>query len=100
MLRVRAVTPLEGRSVRLTLSDGSDVERDLTDLLDGPVFVRIAAEDAVFRRVRAIDGTLVWPGDVDIAPETLIWDGPTPADEATRRPESFLRPRSPSRSTR
>jgi Protein of unknown function (DUF2442). len=55
-LRVRAVTPLEGRSVRLTLSDGSDVERDLTDLLDGPVFVRIAAEDAVLRRVRAIDG--------------------------------------------
>lgn len=42
MLRVCAVTPLEGRSVRLTLSDGTDVERDLTDLLDGPVFVRIA----------------------------------------------------------
>jgi hypothetical protein len=95
MLRVRAVTPLEGRSVRLTLSDGTDVERDLTDLLDGPVFVRIAAEDAVFRRVRAIDGTLVWPGDVDIAPETLIWDGPTPADEAIRRPKRFLRPQPP-----
>ncbi len=74
MLRVRAVTPLEGRSVRLTLSDGTDVERDLTDLLEGPMFDRIAAEDAMFRRVRAIDGTLVWPGDVDIAPETLIWD--------------------------
>jgi uncharacterized protein DUF2442 len=100
MLRIRAVTPLEGRSVLLTLSDGTDVERDLTDLLDGPVFVRIAAEDAVFRRVRAIDGTLVWPGDVDIAPETLIWDGPTPVDEATRHPETYLRPRSPSRSTR
>jgi hypothetical protein len=95
MLRVRAVTPLEGRSVRLTLSDGSDIERDLTDLLDGPVFVRIAAEDAVFRRVRAVDGTIVWPGDVDIAPETLIWDGPTPADEANRRPERFLRPQPP-----
>lgn len=95
MLRIRAVAPLEGRSVRLTLSDGTDVERDLTDLLDGPVFVRIASEDAVFRRVRAIDGTLVWPGDVDIAPETLIWDGPTPADEATRSPEPFLRPQMP-----
>ena len=95
MLRVRAVTPLAGRSVRLTLSDGSDIERDLTDLLDGPVFVRIAAEDDFFRRVRAIDGTIVWPGDVDIAPETLIWDGPTPPDEATRRPEPFLRPQPP-----
>lgn len=100
MLRIRAVEPLPGRSVRLTLSDESEVERDLTDLLDGPVFVHIAAEDAVFRQVRAIDGTLVWPGDVDIAPETLIWDGPTPADEASRRPERYLRPRSPSRSRR
>ena len=95
MLRIRAVEPLQGRSVHLTLSDESEVERDLTDLLDGPVFVRIAAEDVVFRQVRAIDGTLVWPGDVDIAPETLIWDGPTPADEATRRPERFLRPQPP-----
>lgn len=100
MLRIRAVEPLQGRSVRLTLSDESEVERDLTDLLDGPVFVRIAAEDAVFRQVRAIDGTLVWPDDVDIAPETLIWDGPTPADQASRRPERFLRPRSPNRSRR
>ena len=37
-------------------------------ITDGPVFVRIAAEDAFFRQVCAIDGTLVWPGDVDIAP--------------------------------
>jgi hypothetical protein len=91
MLRVRAVSPLAGRSVRLTLTDGTVVDRDLTDLLDGPVFERIASDDTVFRRVRALDGTIVWPGDVDIAPETLIWDGPTPADEATRRPEAILR---------
>lgn len=96
MLRIRAVTPLQGRSVRLTLSDGSIVDRDLTDLLDGPVFVRVAEDDGFFRRVRAVDGTIAWPGDVDIAPETLIWDGPTPVDETARRPEPFLRPRSPS----
>jgi hypothetical protein len=95
MLEIRRAVPLEGRTVRLTLSDGSIVERDLTDLLDGPVLQRIAADDAVFRRVRAHDGTIVWPGDVDLAPETLIWDGPTPADEATRRPAPFLRPQRP-----
>ena len=97
MLRVRAVEPLPGRSVRLTLTDGSVVERDLTDVLDGPVFAPIAADDAQFRRVRAIDGTLVWPGDVDIAPETLIWDGPDPGPAETRRPAAFLRPQVPRR---
>ena len=101
MLEITAVEPLEGRIVRLTLSDGAVVERDLTDLLQGGgIFEPIAADDAAFRRVSVDYGTIVWPGDVDIAPETLIWDGPYPEDESTRRPEPFLRPRSPSRSTR
>lgn len=95
MLEIQAVKPLIGRVVRLTLSDGTVVERDLTDLLVGPVFEPIVASDDLFRRVDVDYGTLVWPGDVDIAPETLIWDGPYPRDEATRRPEAFLRPRRP-----
>jgi hypothetical protein len=97
MLEIRAVKPLGGRLVRLTLSDGSVVERDLTDLLLGPVFEPIVSDDALFRRVRVDYGTLVWPGDVDIAPETLIWDGPYPQDEGRRRPEPFLRPQRPPR---
>jgi len=95
MLEIRDVVPLDGRTVRLTLSDGEVVIRDLSDLLRGPLFDSIASDDATFRRVAVDYGTLVWPGDVDIAPETLIWDGPSPADEGIRRPEPFLRPRSP-----
>ena len=98
MLEINAVEPLEGRAVRLTLSDGSVVVRDLSDLLDGVgVFERISFDDAAFREVYVDYGTLVWPGDVDIAPETLIWDGPYPTEHG-RRPKPFLRPRSPSRS--
>lgn len=95
MLEIREVAVLEGRAVRLTLSDGEVVVRDLTDLLHGPLFDRIAADDEVFRDVAVGYGTLVWPGEVDIAPETLIWDGPTPTDESARRPEPFLRPQPP-----
>ena len=96
MLEVAAVVPLEGRVVRMTLSDGTVVERDLTDLLaGGGVFASIAEDDSAFRRVSVDYGTLVWPGDIDIAPETLIWDGPTPKDEPRRRPEPFLRPQPP-----
>ena len=98
MLEIDAVEPLHDRLVRLTLSDGSVVVRDLGDLLDGRgVFARITTDDAAFRQVYADYGTIVWPGEVDLAPETLIWDGPPPADEATRTPEPFLRPRKPPR---
>jgi Protein of unknown function (DUF2442) len=95
MIRISDVRPLEGRMVRLTLTDGSVVERDLSALLDGVgVFERISFDDAAFREVYVDYGTLAWPGEVDIAPETLIWDGPDPADE-NRRPEPFLRPQRP-----
>ena len=94
LCRVRTAIPLEGRRLRLTLTDGSVVERDVQDLLWGPVFERLRTDDALFRRVRARYGTVTWPGDLDLAPETLIWDGPDPDDER-RRPEAFLRPRSP-----
>ena len=47
-----------------------------------------------FRQVRARNGTVTWPGDLDLAPETLIWDGPDPNDDG-RRPAEFLAPRSP-----
>lgn len=49
MLEIRDVEPLEGRTVRLTLSDGEVVVRDLSDLLHGPLFDRIAADDRAFR---------------------------------------------------
>jgi len=99
MLRVRNAVPLEGRRLRLTLTDGCVVERDIQDLLWGPVFDRLRTDDELFRRVRARYGTVTWPGNIDIAPETLIWDAPDPADH-TERPKPFLRPRSPSHSSR
>ena len=96
MLEVTAVEPLQDRVVRLTLSNGDVVERDLGALLDGVgVFTRISFDDAAFREVYVDYGTIAWPGEVDIAPETLIWDGPYPADESTRSPEPFLRPQKP-----
>lgn len=79
MLEIAAVEPLDGRVVRLTLSDGRVIVRDLSDLLDGRgVFERITNDDAAFREVYVDYGTIAWPGEVDLAPEMLIWDGPYP----------------------
>src|SRR5258708_5139248 len=95
MLRISGVQPLGGRRVQLTLTDGSIVERDLGSLLDGAgVFAQISRDDAAFRRVYVDGGTLAWPGDLDIAPETLIWDGPDP-NQPSVRPATFLRPQRP-----
>jgi len=100
MLRIRAATPLEGRRLRLTLADGSVVERDISEFIAwGEIYERLATDDAYFRRVRVRYGTVTWPGNVDIAPELMIWGGPDPADDDDRRPPAFMRVRSPNRST-
>lgn len=73
-LRIRAVSPLDGRRVRLTLTDGSERSVDLSPLLRGPIFERVAADDVLFRQV-AVDaelGTIVWPNGADLCPDVLI----------------------------
>ena len=94
MIEIREVMVVKDHLVRLVLTNGDVVERDLDALLWGPVFEPIRSDEAFFRRVRVEDGVLTWPGDVDIAPETVIWDGPTPKDE-NAHPLPFLAPRNP-----
>lgn len=52
---------------------GTEATVDLTQLLRGPVFARITADDAEFIRVRVSPkwGCLEWPGGADIDPEVL-----------------------------
>ena len=84
MLEVHAVEPLDGYWLRLTLSDGDVVERDVEELLWGGVFDPIRNRRDLFQAAFVDGGTVAWPGDVDIAPETLIWDGPPPKDDDAR----------------
>jgi len=80
LLRIRGVNALEGFRVKLTLTDGSVVERDVSRLLVGPVFESIRKDPALFAKVRAQGGTLVWPNGADLCPDMLIWGGAPPAD--------------------
>jgi hypothetical protein len=65
--------PLNGYVVRLRLEDGSAGDVDLAYLLEyGGVFEPLG-DPQYFREMR-VDreaGTIVWPNDADIAPETL-----------------------------
>jgi hypothetical protein len=80
LVRVRAVTPLEGYSVRLGFTDGSEKVVDLAPYLRGPIFEPLIADSALFRAVRVDPqlGTIVWPNGADIDPDVL-YHGRTPA---------------------
>jgi hypothetical protein len=65
--------PLDGYAVHVCFADGTTADVDLAYLLDyGGVFEPLR-DPEYFRRLRADQeaGTIVWPNDADIAPETL-----------------------------
>jgi hypothetical protein len=80
MLRITSAIPLSDYRLRLTLTDGSIVERDVGLLLVGPVFESIRRDPELFRKVSVERGTVCWPGDVDLCPDTVLWNGPPPND--------------------
>jgi hypothetical protein len=61
--------------LRLTLSNGAVVERDVEKYLIGPVFEEIRTNPTLFAQVRVDHGTVVWPGEIDLCPDVLISDG-------------------------
>lgn len=71
MNRVERVVVLERYKVDLTFSDGTRGVVDLSGLVGRGVFA--AWKDyALFRRVAiGKDGDLVWPGGVDLCPDSL-----------------------------
>jgi len=83
LVRIREAKPLDDYRVRLTLTDGRVVERDLGSLLAGPVFDAIRNDAARFRELRVEGGTLVWPAGGDLCPDVLIWGGLPPVEAAS-----------------
>lgn len=90
LLRIREVKALGDFRLKLTLSDGSDIERDVSRLLVGPVFEPIRKDPSFFKKVRAEGGTVVWPNGADLCPDVLIWGGAPPEEgqQPARLPQS------------
>ena len=91
LLRIRDVTPLEGFRLRLRLTDDTVIERDVSELLRGPVFEELRRDPEKFRDVRVHGGTVVWGNGADLCPDVLIWGGPPPAESETMPVASTLR---------
>ena len=66
--RVSAVEACPDYQLLLTFRNGEQRLFDASELIELPVYKKIKE---VFFSARVEFGTVIWPGDVDISPETL-----------------------------
>lgn len=71
--RVKSVSPLPGHKLLLEFSSGERGQYDCTPLLEFGVFKELK-DVQYFRRASVLDGTVVWPNEQDICPDTLYLD--------------------------
>lgn len=82
--RVTAVFPLTGHRLRLRFQNGEERLFDCRPLL-GPGVFRELSDVAYFRRVRVCGGTVCWPHEQDICPDTLYMDSAPVTPRKTTR---------------
>ena len=68
--RVKAVVATEGYKLEITFSNGEVGVYDCAPLLDVGVFQELR-DISYFKQARAVLGTVVWPHEQDICPDTL-----------------------------
>jgi hypothetical protein len=73
LLDIVSVKPQPDFQLDLTFQNGELRRFDMRPLLAIKPWNRIASLN-IFERARVDYGTVVWPGDIDIAPETLYDD--------------------------
>ena len=71
--RVKDVTPLTDYQLKIAFTNGETGIYDCRPLLDFGVFKELTNE-AYFRQVQAEGGTIVWPHEQDICPDTVYLD--------------------------
>ena len=71
--RVKVVRPLPGHQLELTFASDEKGICDCRSLLKHGVFQELQ-DYAYFRQVRVEGGTVVWPHEQDICPDTLYMD--------------------------
>lgn len=70
MIEVSQVKPTSDHQLYLVFNNGEKRLFDMKPYLNYPVFKRL--QNPAFFSLASIDyGTVTWPGDIDIAPETL-----------------------------
>lgn len=71
--RVKQVTPQPGYKLKIVFSNNEEGIYDCSKLLDFGVF-RELKDVTYFNQVMVCDGTVAWPHDQDICPDTIYLD--------------------------
>ena len=79
MIKVTAVRANEDYTLDLTFNDGSVKRFDVKPYLKYEVFKELK-DLTYFKQVKLAFGTVQWPHEQDIAPETLFVEGETAFD--------------------
>jgi hypothetical protein len=79
LLDVISVKTLPDYVLLLEFENGEKRRFDMTPYMDRKPYIRIK-QQALFKRAFVDYGTVVWPGEIDVAPETL-YDLSVPVEE-------------------
>jgi len=71
--RVTEVTTSNGYTLNLVFSNGECGKYDCKKILDFGVFKELK-DPGYFQKAKVLDGTVVWPHEQDICPDTLYLD--------------------------
>lgn len=71
--RISEVTAIDGHKLKLLFDNGERRIYDCSELLNFGVFQELQDEN-YFKQARVSDGTVVWPHEQDICPDTLYLD--------------------------
>lgn len=71
--RISKVSPIKNYQLNLVFTNGEKGVYDCSDLLNFGVFNELK-DWHYFSKARVIDGTVVWPHEQDICPDTLYLD--------------------------
>ncbi len=71
--RISKISTTDDYELYLTFTNGEIGVYDCTGLLDFGVFKELKNK-LYFRQAKIIDGTVVWPNEQDICPDTLYLD--------------------------
>lgn len=88
--RVKLVTPLSDYKLHIEFTNGERGTYDCAFLLDFGVF-RELKDKNYFKKAQVVDGTVVWPNEQDICPDTLYIDSIKTAEQGAQRGRSASR---------